>query len=957
MLSMEDVNFVNNLKVDYYLNVDKKSSKQNYKNNFNIIYLNIQSLRNKLYEVENLIESFGCDIHIIVLAEIWLLASENKFFNIQGYKPYFSNRNEPYGGVAIFVKEEISSCLLFCEELEKSNILGVRLLKQNINILGIYRAHETGINSFIEKIDELTYKYRRSIIVGDININLLNTSNTVIKTYSNMLVSNGFLIYNKISENFATRFGSQTKTIIDHFITDIIENKYHIHILDTCLSDHQMMFTSIEQKPVTESILQFKRVLNYNNMSNDNIWINLNSFNEFDETLEALSLLIKNNTQIICTKNSKKKNNWITTEILKEMKIRDSFFKYKKKYPEDIHTSNLYYKYRDRVKELITEAKKKYYSDEISRSPGDSKKLWNLYKKIIYNTNKIPEDQIKVLCQNDKKLTQEKDIVECLNSYFVNVTSEIEIPTESIDVEYINQFRRNIFTNFNLTPTNYEEVDAAINSLNTTAANGFDNISTKFIKQFSIHLIPIIVKYINKAFETSIFPSKLKTAIVIPIFKKGNSTDCSNYRPISILPSFSKIFEIIIKNRLNLFLTNNKILSEEQFGFEKGSNTTAACLALTDFISKNIDQGKYVGCVFLDLQKAFDCVDHKILLLKLSNLNFSRSCIKFFESYLQDRKQMVRLNNTFSSEKINLKGVPQGSILGPDLFKIYIDDITQLNLKGDIQLYADDTVLKYAESNEENLKNSIQTDMQKIQIWLNKHRLNLNIKKTKIIIFENKSLSMNTNFPYKNQHIEVVKNYNYLGLNLDSKLNWSYHIDSIIKNIAPYIFILRKLRYYLSKNVLYIIYSSYIKSHITYLNPIWSRAPKTYLNKIDIMHKKCIKVIHKYPLLFPTNLLYSDKYLSFTSICRFELYMVAFKIINNKIKHNFILSRNIELHNHNTRNKTNFYLTLFKTNNRANNCLYNSLKAYNELPESLKLISNLSVFKKKIKEYITIANN
>ncbi|XP_055387934.1 uncharacterized protein LOC129616341 [Condylostylus longicornis] len=224
-----------------------------------------------------------------------------------------------------------------------------------------------------------------------------------------------------------------------------------------------------------------------------------------------------------------------------------------------------------------------------------------------------------------------------------------------------------------------------------------------------VKLTPILVKFINLSFQNHILTDSLKSGVVTPIYKGGGHRDKNNYRPVSVLSALSKIFEIVIRNRLEIFLANNNILNVEQYGFERKSNTTSACIRLTHFITKNMDEGKYVSFVFLDLKKAFDCVDHDILLRKLSGMNFEFDQISFIRSYLTQRKQSVRLGDVVSESKILKKGVRQGSILGPTLFKIYtLDDTARLNLRGSIQLYADDAVMKYASVSEYELRDSVQ---------------------------------------------------------------------------------------------------------------------------------------------------------------------------------------------------------------------------------------------------------
>jgi hypothetical protein len=551
--------------------------------------------------------------------------------------------------------------------------------------------------------------------------------------------------------------------------------------------------------------------------------------------------------------------------------------------------------------------------------------------------------------QENVTLSDPKNIAKAFNKYFVSITDELNIPSNTPSLS--SDPPRNIFANFDLTPTNTEEVLSTIKSLKVTAATGCDGISSRLLKTFSNQLAPILCKFINSSFQNGHFPNCLKKAIVSPIYKSGNSSNPSNYRPISVLPVFSKVFEIITKTRIRTFLTHNKILHEEQYGFEQQSNTTAACLALTDFITKSMDKGKHTACVFIDLRKAFDCVDPEVLLDKLKELKFSNSQLSFFKSYLTNRQQSVKVLDQLSCWLYIFKGVPQGSILGPDLFKIYIDGLARLPLKGHIQLYADDAVIKYSVSNENLVREHILHDLKIIDEWLTRNKLLMNLDKTKIMLFDNKHFS-NVSLIHNNVQIEIVDEYDYLGLIIDKSFKWNKHIDHIIKKISPYIFLLRRLRKFFNPHTLYVIYSSFIISKVTYLNCIWNRASETSLNKINILLKKAIKLIHNYPLLHPTNLLYNDKYVSFDTICKRELYITAFKIVNNKIKHNFIINRSMEIHTYNTRNKDNFYLTLFKTDQQKKNCLYNCLKMYNSLPADLKNIESLILFKKEINRYL-----
>jgi hypothetical protein len=937
-----------NSKVKYSRRPVVKSD--NYTNNLNIIYLNIQSIRNKLFELEALINSYDFEVHIVVLTEHWLVENENSHYNIDSYDAYFVNREKGYGGCAVYVKKTLGSDFIFKEDFFLSNFLVIKLNKLNSHVIVTYRSHYTELDQYIDKVDSLIGRYKNSFVLGDMNIDLLDENNHHKINYLNMLISNGYLNLNKISLEYVTRFAS--KTILDHFCTDILRPTYFFHVLDTALSDHRMFFLSSNLKPQYEEAVITKTVLDYDQMSIDTIWNEIGNFQTIDTLSNAMTDLITRNTKVIPIKKYKKKHEWMTSEIAETIKTRDYFYKYKQKYPNDENIKSLFDFHKKKLKKLIFDAKANFCSDTIEKDPGNPKTLWSVYKRLMSNSNtSCGKNSIKEIDHNNINYKDETDIANILNEFFVNVTDGLNIPTTNSQTSHIQNSPKNIYTKFSLSPTDTNEIASIINELKGSAATGYDGVSSKFVKKFSNKLSPVLSKLINQSFQTGTFPDSLKKAVITPIFKSGSKTNPTNYRPISVLSVFSKIIETVIKKRLSIFLQNNNVLHSEQYGFEKHSNTSAACMALTDFISKSTDKGKYTACVFIDLRKAFDCVNFEILLEKLNQLQLLQNEIAFFRSYLTDREQSVKIGNKRSSWRKIKKGVQQGSIPGPDLFKLYIDDLARIPLKGRIQLYADDAVIKYAENDENLLRTAILDDLKLIDLWLHENELLMNLGKTKILLFDNKKFQ-NKIFIHNNVEIEVVNHYNYLGLIIDKALKWQTHIQHIVKKITPYVFLLRRLRKFLNPNQLFMIYSSYILSHVIYLNPIWSNAAQTHLKKIDILLKKSIKFINNFPRLHPTNLLYSERYLSFKNICRYELYMTAFKILNNLIKHNFIINRNFEIHNYNTRNKANYYLSFFRTESQKKNVLYNCLKIYNNLPGDISNINNIVIFKKKIKQYI-----
>ena len=330
---------------------------------------------------------------------------------------------------------------------------------------------------------------------------------------------------------------------------------------------------------------------------------------------------------------------------------------------------------------------------------------------------------------------------------------------------------------------------------------------------------------INLSFKSGIFPNLCKLAKVIPIFKKDNPLLCENYRPISILPIYSKIFEKVIYKRMYDYLDANNLLYSRQFGFRAKHSTTHALISTTEDIKLNIDSGNYVGGIFIDLQKAFDTVNHEILCEKLYNYGFRGSAQLLIKSFLTNREQFVSING-YDSEKLEIKcGVPQGSTLGPLLFTLYINDL-RLSLKQTTAShFADDTCISFASKKTKTLESVLNYELKLTCEWLRANRLSLNVGKSKLLIFKSKQRKLdNDNISIKLNGIKLVpsEHVKYLGVYLDNNLSWSTHVTQLSKKLSRANGVLSKLRYFVPKETLISVYYSIFYSHIIYANPVWS---------------------------------------------------------------------------------------------------------------------------------------
>ena len=446
---------------------------------------------------------------------------------------------------------------------------------------------------------------------------------------------------------------------------------------------------------------------------------------------------------------------------------------------------------------------------------------------------------------NGKIIVKPKDIANSVNNFFVNVGNDIEKNLPKINHISPEKFLKNR-NQFNLIIAHIsnEEVLKIINSL-PNKATGPASIPLKMLYVVADIIVFPLCHIINVSFSTGIFPDKLKVAKVLPLHKGGSTQDLNNFRPISLLSIFDKIIEKLMHKRLYEFLEHNNILFENQFGFRKNNSTVYALMEITERIKESIDNGKF-GCgIFIDLKKAFDTVNHKILLTKLEHYGVRDVLLNWFESYLTGRKQYVFYNGESSDLKDISCGVPQGSVLGPLLFLIYINDLPNVSEKLNFFLFADDTNIYFESDDLQSMETIINKELKQLSLWLNVNRLSLNISKTNFVIFHvfNKPLEYNVTLKMNKKAIVQKDHIKYLGVIMDCHLNWKHHILNVSKKISRSIGVMYKLREFLNMNMLKNIYYSLIYSHIVYAIQVWGSACDTELNKILVLQKKAVRMM------------------------------------------------------------------------------------------------------------------
>ena len=548
-------------------------------------------------------------------------------------------------------------------------------------------------------------------------------------------------------------------------------------------------------------------------------------------------------------------------------------------------------------------------------------------------------------------------VANSFNQYFTSVAQKLvekmEPATKDFKDFLVNSNLNSIF----LDPVTPEEVNDIIANLDESKSNDSYNVPIRLIKLARYTISEPFSTIANSSFLEGVFPDKLKFAKVTPIYKSKSKLECGNYRPISILPIFSKILEKLMNSRLVKFLGINDIIYKHQYGFQENKSTSLAILELQSQLINNIEKGLFSCCIFLDFSKAFDTVNHNILLKKLEHYGIRGLALSWFKSYLTERKQVVIANGETSSEQEIRCGVPQGSVLGPLLFLLYINDIYNSSKELDFRLFADDTSILFADKNLDVIERLVNSQLEKVSEWLLANGLSLNVSKSNFLVISPKKVEKTINISINNEKLRQENYTKYLGIIIDEKLNWKQHIKQVNIKISKGIGILYKLRHFVPKNTLRMLYSSFIQSHALYGILNWGCASKSILEPLKRNLRKAIRVAdfaaytaHSEPIFKRLNLLNFDK------LYKLETAKFVFQISKEtsytNLGHEFIKTKS--LHCYNTRQSSNlgFSLQAISTKFKRNFLTFEGIKLWNSLPLDLKEAKNKISFKNKMKYHL-----
>lgn len=630
-------------------------------------------------------------------------------------------------------------------------------------------------------------------------------------------------------------------------------------------------------------------------------------------TLESLKKLATKNVKQ--TTRYKKIKPWITLELIKGIRKRDKLSKLLKHQPFNGNLRNYYNSFRNQLAKSIKKVKVEYYKKQISQSNGNPKEFWNIIKEFS-GVNSKPKNSFPIknfLCRSDMTDGAVRGVANSFNNYFSQVGHKLasELPPP-VGPAVVDDNAHRVEHVMRLEPVTEDQVRRCVQEMRGGSAPGIDNFSTLTLKRNLNFIILPLTHIINLSIKFGVFPLNFKTAKVVPLYKSNDKSSFNSYRPISLLCVLSKVLEKCVKLQLQQFLENNHILAPCQFGFRKGKNSSDALFLLNKFLMESINKNRKSIILFIDLAKAFDSLDKSILFHKLECVGVRNTALKWFKSYLSDRKQIVSICGQ-TSDTLNVDyGVVQGSTLGPILFLIYINNIDKLNISGRIFLFADDTAVVFEGNTWEEVYRNATHDLQIIKSWFDQNVLTMNVNKTQYLPIALRTVAEppadlklvlhtcgNSDSNNCNCHsIERVDQYKYLGVILDSKLRYENHINYLKNKLRKVIFPFILLSQILNEKEIKMVYCAFVQSVIQYGIIAYGGTHRTILEPLSVVQKSIIKAGFQKSKQYPSEMLFRE-----TSIFTVRQLYIKTLLIYTFLNNDLIITP--IAHNYPTRNALN----------------------------------------------------
>ena len=931
---------------------------------FKVVHLNVRSLLKKVDQIRLITE--GSEVDVITISETWLKPHLNStLVSLDGYQTIRQDRGNARGkkrggGLVSYVKIKHAS---FCEPLGELDTTSENIEAQwlyfhrphckDMIVCNIYRPPNGVLKKAIDYLDECLKTLNLSkvnlFLVGDFNINYRNKRSPNYKKFNFFVQSNGLSQH----INTTTRNNDKTRSLLDLAITN---SKYisRAGTLEHFVSDHQPIYIIHKKGKDLRSTEEFKG-RSYRNFDRDVFRKKLREVT-WDELYSILTpelaweFILNNITMVldsICPVRTFKIKNyrpdWMTKELIEQVKDRDYFYK-KAKLGGDEDDWNIAKHLRNTTNVNIRQAKRDFILDELNSNSEDPKKFWKVIHKVVPSKGTAKKHDILLKDGNSKVVKEE--VAQFINDYFINVGNL----TES-DSTYMNQ------NSFEYTAAqgdafpkleNVTEGDVykIVKDINVSKSSGLEDIGSFVIKEAFLILLTEVTYMFNLSINSSSFPNSWKRATVIPIPKTGNPTLVQNYRPISLLPLPGKVLEKLIHHQLSLFLEENSILDDSQHGFRKEHSTVHSVAQLTNYVSKKMDTRLPTLAAYVDFRKAFDCVQHPILLDKLTQLGIGSTVTEWVRSYLSNRTQRVYANGVYSSYQEITQGVPQGSVLGPLFYIMYANDISKVVKNCEVAMYADDTVIYTADVNVDRAISNLQGDINSLNMWCKRNGIMANTDKTKVMTFGSPKVLSKVPAPKVVMNgvvLESVSVYKYLGISLDNQLSYNLHVNKLIGSVTAKLKQFQRMRSFLNTKAALMVYKNMMLPMLEYGDIFLSATSVINRKRLQVLQNKGLRCALNKDLETGTDELHAMAGLTKLKFRR-ELHLMNFMFdqAQNQDKLKSSLSYTIRTR---SCNKKLMKVKRPYTEKFKKSLAYRGPKLWNALPESIQHAKSKTTFK------------
>ena len=767
--------------------------------------------------------------------------------------------------------------------------------------------------------------------------------------------------------NEPTRVTQNTSTLIDVILTTCPSKHISSGVFKSTLSDHYMVYTEMNMESVTKGhnevkyrnytnfvlddfindcqLLNHEFMLRYNSNDNDNLPNKLEVMWDFWK--KQFLIISDKHAPFRVSRMKVRKNKWITSEIQRLINKRDYLHKRAIK-SNDVNRQNIlweeYRKIRNQVTKSIKKSKLKHFENITDSHKNNPKQFWK---------------EMRSACPTKSKQKVPDISPDEFNTFFANIGNDV-VKTIKSDKQYKCSLSDSIHQ-FRFVEVSPVFIKKRINKLSLESKNDIFSLDSKLLRLGSDYLTKSITLLVNMSLKSGHCPLDWKLARVAPAYKeKGDFLDKNNFRPLSVIGHIALLSEKCVQKQLLEYLILHKFISIDQFAYLSKHSTQTCLHRLIDDILENINEKEKTALCFLDIRKCFDTIDHHILLTKLQKYGIRHNELKWFTSYLQSRQQVVVCNSKVSSkENLNL-GVPQGTVLGPILFLLFVNDLSNNVSKANINIYADDVVIYTSNSDVKKLQNDLQTVMNDVNRWYKENKLVLSLEKCNtMIINSNNSPDDKIKIYLDNTLLQQVSSVKYLGLTIDNKLKWTEHTLNIVKKININNSKIRRLSNILPQVLRKKIHTTFSIPSIDYAATVWGHFSGKNEKLIDKVEHMAARVITKNYDFFHTrgkDLLESLNFLSFNQRTRNNIAVLMFKAIHNNAPDHIInkFTLNSDIHKYSLRSTCNLSLAtpLPRCEYFKHSLAYLGPIIWNSLPDIVKRQDSLSLFKQMYKRYV-----